>query len=1031
MTLHRSPKVVLALSLLSLAPACFMAPHAFSQEASSGINGNITDGSGGVIPQAAVTAKNTDTNVRSTTRTNGQGYFEFPNLPAGPYILTVAADGFDATSSSTFTIETGKAARVNLPLKVGSTTTTVEVSSATTLLNTTSNDIGVTLDPQEIENLPVQNRNLFDLLALQPGVNASQSGDADSTGQNARGGFEVNGAPGLSNSILLDGVDATFGEDNGAGAGNQVAINTVGLGAIAEFRTSSSVPPVQFGRAVGGILAITTKSGTNSLHGQVFEYFRNDAMDAYPWLNKQSTPVTPKPELRFNEFGGNVGGPIRPNRSFYFLNYEGSRVVQGASNTTKVPTPLVIGKIKNPLIVQELATLPLPNQAYLATSTTGNYISNLDNYTIEDTGLARVDTTLGPSQRLSVRFNVNNQSEIEQQYRADNRLIYPLRLYNAAINHVWTLSPSLVNEFRVGLNRNDLDRHNTTYDTDPFRNYITVTGVFNTDSAQSKLHFLTTTYTLVDNLTWIRGKHTYTLGTDNRRLLSARYQDTNSLSTYANTTALYNDTVTSVGITFGTSKHFTSFQWSAYAQDSYRPMSRLTLNYGIRYEYYTPLVGAFNIRTSDPFSPLSTNKNDPYFSEGKYNIAPRVGVIGDVLGNQKLIFRGGFGLLFLPPQPFLLYDSAFLDPRLPFNSTLTAADVPATFSLKFPFSKDIVNYYASNPDLLPADLKLGRIIADYHHPDQYSINFNANLQYELRRDLYVSLTYTALRDQHSPTVALPNQFAPGQCPTTATCVVRPVPTIGDIHLNIDAGREYYDGLYTQVSYRNGPNRGNFYYTYASGISYYSSNNNIGTGQTDIQDLANPINSRGPSVGSSRNRIAGSYTFTPPVPRFARSHAYLRETLGGYGFQSIVKFNTGTVRNVITSSDLVRNGRVAGDRPDRVPGQPLYLKTILPGGIPQFLNPAAFDYATPFAQQRYGNLGYNGVFGPDNLSVNASIIKSVHFYQDKDLRLRVESFNVINHQNLGSPNLTVNNSDFGQITSRRAPRSVQLGAEVRF
>ena len=463
----------------------------------------------------------------------------------------------------------------------------MNVSSAATLVNTTTNEIGITVDPVEMENLPVENRNLFDLIALQPGVNASQPGAADSTALNGRGGFEVTGAPGLSNSILVDGVDATFGEDNGAGAGNQVAINTLGLGSIAEFRTSSSVPPVQYGRAVGGVLTITTKSGSNTLHGQVFDYFRNDAMDANAWANKRATPVVPRPELRFNEFGGNAGFPIRRNKAFAFTSYEGSRIVQGNStNSTQIPSPFLIYKMSQQTstpnyqkIVQELQEMPLPNsppypfdptKPTINTSTHGPFTGNLRYNTIEDTGLGRFDTTLGTKHHLTVRANVNNQSESEQQLRLDNQLIYPLRLYNAVVSDAWTLRPNLVNELRFGVNRNDLARHNTTYDTDPFKNYIVITGTAETDTAESTLHFLTTTYSLVDNVTLVHGKHTFTFGTDDRDLRSNRYQDTNTTTTFANTTAMYTNKPTNVAIYFGHPAHFTSYQLAAFAQDSFR-----------------------------------------------------------------------------------------------------------------------------------------------------------------------------------------------------------------------------------------------------------------------------------------------------------------------------------------------------------------------------------------------------------------------------------------------------------------------------
>ena len=309
-----------------------------------------------------------------------------------------------------------------------------------------------------------------------------------------------------------------------------------------------------------------------------------------------------------------------------------------------------------------------------------------------------------------MRFNQNNQQQDIQQFRRDDFLSYPLRFYNAAIEDVWTPNPNAVNELRIGFNRNDLARHNTTYNTDPTQSWITISGFFSTDNNQGLLHFLTTTYNLVDNFTLVRGNHTMAFGTDNRWLRSGRVQDTNNVSTYSSIANLQKDVPLQVQITFGTPKHFDSFQLGFYAEDNYRATRRLTLNYGLRYDYYTPLSGAFNVQVSDPFSPLSTNKKQAYFSENRFNFAPRLGLIFDVLGDQKLVFRSGFGLMFLPPQPFFFYDSSFLDPRLPFNALVTPADVPAGVSLSYPFSKAYVNQIAANPSLLPSDIKLGRQI---------------------------------------------------------------------------------------------------------------------------------------------------------------------------------------------------------------------------------------------------------------------------------------------------------------------------------
>ena len=1009
--------------IVVVALAGFVSIQAMAQEASSGINGTITDAGQGVVPKAQVTARNTGTNLTVSALSNANGFFEFPNLPPGRYTLTVTAPGFQTTSSTAFSILTGQRARVDMVLQVGAVMSTVDVSASTTqLVNTTSNDLGNTVEPIKIQNLPLNQRNFFALIALQPGVNASTN-----TSQTNRGGFEVNGAPGLSNNILMDGIDATFGEDNGAGPGSGAYINTIGVGAIEEFRTTSSVPPAQFGRAAGGILAITTRSGANAFHGSTFEFFRNDILDANTWVNKHQTPVVVIPKLRYNEFGGNLGGPIVPDKAFFFFNYEGDRVVSGSSTSGNTPTAALIASVSNPRIAQELSFMPKPTSA-TSNPLVGLSVGNLITQTKEDTFVSRADVNLGHHRGL-VRFNQNNQQQDIQQFRRDDFLSYPLRFYNAAIEDVWTPNPNAVNELRIGFNRNDLARHNTTYNTDPTQSWITISGFFSTDNNQGLLHFLTTTYNLVDNFTLVRGNHTMAFGTDNRWLRSGRIQDTNNLSTYSSIANLQKDSPLQVQITFGTPKHFDSFQLGFYAEDNYRATRRLTLNYGLRYDYYTPLSGAFNVQVSDPFSPLSTNKKQAYFSENRFNFAPRLGLIFDVLGDQKLVFRSGFGLMFLPPQPFFFYDSSFLDPRLPFNALVTPADVPAGVSLSYPFSKAYVNQIAANPSLLPSDIKLGRQIANPNHADEYSENWNANLQYAVRPDLTLQATYTALRDLHGTTTTLPNQFAPHTC--LPTCTARPNNAIGNINYTIFEGRTTYDALFLQASYRKGVSSADFYYTFASGIQEWAGNNGIGTGQSDVQDLLNPAGSRGWSTGHTRNKITAAYTVAPPVPGFARANRVGRAAFGGFSLQGIMGFNTGTVGNVLANVDLVRNGRTAGDRPDRVQGVSLYGSGVDASGYPIWLNKAAFDSAAPYAAQRYGNLGYNAIYGPHQVTLDMSVIRRITLYKEHSLNLRGEFFNVLNHSNLNNPTLTLTDANFGKILTRSGPRNIQLGAEYRF
>ena len=204
----------------------------------------------------------------------------------------------------------------------------------------------------------------------------------------------------------------------------------------------------------------------------------------------------------------------------------------------------------------------------------------------------------------------------------------------------------------------------------------------------------------------------------------------------------------------------------------------------------------------------------------------------------------------------------------------------------------------------------------------------------------------------------------------------------------------------------------------------------------MQDLSNPDGSRGTAQGVARNRIRGDLTISPRISGFLLKHRATRWTLKGYSFQGITQFNTGTTYNVVSSTvDLVHNGRIGANRPDRVPGMSLYAPkgtmTTTSPAYPMYLNPKAFDIATPTAQQRFGNLGFDAIYGPHQVTFNASVIRAFDLHRGKQLRLRVEAFNAFNHANFGSPEVNVSSSQFGEVTTRGAARNLQLGAEFRF
>jgi hypothetical protein len=318
------------------------------------IVGNVMDESLAALPNATVKVINLQTNVVNTTVTNAQGYYEFPLLPAGRYAVEVTASGFQPARSQGIELNSGTRPKLDFPLKAGVISEALKITAVTPLVNATSTDLGVVIDQNKVEALPLNGRNYQQLVGLQAGVV-----NAPSSSAGGRGGIEFNGSPALGNNLLLDGVDMSFGEVNAtggaaAGAGG-VLINAVSVEAIQEFKATGSAFSAEYGRATGGVLNITTKSGTNQFHGTAFEYFRNDALDANSFFSNLSKLA--KPPLRWNQFGGNLGGPLRRDKLFFFFNYEGAIVRRGTAITGNVATPALLQQV-NPKIREALRLLP-------------------------------------------------------------------------------------------------------------------------------------------------------------------------------------------------------------------------------------------------------------------------------------------------------------------------------------------------------------------------------------------------------------------------------------------------------------------------------------------------------------------------------------------------------------------------------------------------------------------------------------------------------------------------------------------------
>jgi hypothetical protein len=990
---------------------------ASAQIAGGSIVGNVLDPSGAAVAGAKVTATNASTNQVDNTTTNSVGYYEFPLLPAGRYLISVEHAGFQTAKSAVFSLNSGTRPRIDLNLRVGAVSETVEVVSAAPLVNATTTELGNVIENRKIEALPLNGRNFEQLLNLMAGVV-----DAPSSAVGGRGGIEFNGSPAFGNNLLLDGVDMTFGENNasandkaGGGGGAGALINTVSIEALEEFKATGSAFSAEYGRATGGVVNLTTKSGTNDFHGTAFEFFRNDKLDANSYFSNSANLA--RPPLRWNQFGANLGGPVKRDRVFFFFNYEGAIVRRAEQIVGNVPTPALLQRV-TPAIRDHLGGLP---QDFTPTANPllGLHRRNDARKNDEHTYLSRVDFQAG-AHRVALRHSYNNQDFSRPNLRPANLFLFPMRFQNAAVQDSWTISPTRFNEFRLGFNRNDLDRRNTTIDTLP--GWLEVAGVGLATDFQSRIWYITNTYTLADNFTFVRGRHTFKAGLEIREVRSRRTQSTNPTHFFNTLDQLVADTPNTVRLGFGNpGRPLNSTNYGFFFQDDFRISRRLQLNLGLRYEYFTPLVGQFNVKSSDPFGPFGTN-TEPMWQPDRNNWGPRLGLVIDPFGNQRLVVRAGGSISFSAPQAFFYYDGSFIDPLIPFNAIFAREDVPASFSLAFPIDKSYASLVASNPSLLPRNLILGRTITDYNRADEYAGQWNLSVQGTVSPSLALQASYVGSRGVKLIGVSFPNQFLPRGGP-------RPRPDIGDVFFRENAGNSIYHAL--QLSANQRVTRGlalDLYYTFGKALSYYGADNSFGQGQSTVQDFNNIAGSYGLKESDVKHRFVGVYSYTIPVSEALRQSSLGRVVLDGWTLQGIMNWRSGLPVNVTSGVDSAGNRRVTAQRPDGVTGVSPYVRG--PDEL-LYLDRAAFDINTPRLQQRFGNLGFNTVRGPSGFGLDAAIHKSFPIRERHRLTFRAEAFNMLNHKVLGNPVAAVNNPNFGRILGASGGRNIQLALKYQF
>jgi hypothetical protein len=1062
--------VLLAIIGAPFAPIMPSATIARAQTSSASVRGIVTDPNSAVVRGAEVTLTNLGTNERRSAVADSEGQYALSPLPPGAYRLSVSAAGFQAYTQDVV-LNVGQTLRADVRLEISQVAVTLDRVELLTDIRTDTPALGTVITNRQIEELPLDGRNFYELNLLVPGAVPPAQGSAGSV----RGdfAFSVNGAREDSNNFLLDGV---YNVDP--------KLNTFSLrppvDAIHEFETVTSTYDATFGRSAGAQVNVVTKSGTNEFHGSLYEFHRNAAFDA---RNFFAPADQPDPKYIRNQFGGSVGGPLVRNRTFFFADYEGTRGRAGITRLSNVPTAAeregdfsqsLFGAPFDPFTGQffEGGRIPLERQ-----SAVGRAIAAL--YPLPNRPVAFQNFVSSPTERddndhFDARIDhrpTDNASLVLRYSLGDRRLFEPFagptlasvpgygndvlrRSQNALAGWTQVFTPAFINDARFAFSRvsaavlqqNREESINARVGLPELSNdprdrglsSITITGFSPLgDELNNPQRSATNTFQLLDTATYVSGHHTLKFGADVRFVQQNGFRDVLSRGLLQFTPFAYTGnaladlllglpTVTG-GARVDNAQHLRTESYNLFVNDNYRVTPSLSLSLGLRYEYNSPAVDAFDRATiydsaTGTLVAVGTNgvPRAGYHAD-KNNFAPRVGLAWTIDESEATVLRAGYGVYYdqapLAPGEALYFNAPFFDNNLffPLPGLLLTVENPFPSNFPVPLPDSAL---AIQRDLRTAYLQ----------------HWNANLQRQLWGRAVLEVAYVGSKGTKLLSARDINQPQPSVLPPGLPFVPRPNPRFDDVTQIESRASSSYHSL--QARYQQRLARG-----LAALVSY--------TWSKSIDDASNffasagdpnfPQNSydlraeRGRSNFDVRHRFNASYSYDLP---FGRGRALLADAgwlttlVSGWQTAGIVTLQTGRPFTValIQEFDNSGTGRAslgfgANDRPN-VAGNPRLSRPT----PERWFDTSAFVFPAPGT---FGNAGRNILDGPGYQNVNASLLKDTALGERLRLQLRAEFFNLLNRPNFNLPDNFLGSPSFGRITSAREPRRVQFGAKLLF
>jgi len=1069
-------KLVLAFALTAIGGAA-----ALAQNVSGSITGTVTDTSGGVVPAAKATARNTGTGATFTAATDNDGVYWLRNLPVGGYDLLVEAGGFQKFEAKDVRLQVNEIARLDVRLGVGATTETVTVAANAVTVDTTTSTLKAVVDQKRIEELPLNGRNATQLMRLVVGV-VSDPGANVTSGTTYPGTVpvSVNGGRSNATNFVLDGAQ-----------NNDVYSNAPSPlpnpDALQEFSVQTNNFSAEFGRQSGGVVNAVTKSGTNELHGSAFEFLRNQALNAANYFSPIVNGAKLQDGLKRNQFGATLGGPVvlpkiynGKDKTFFFASYQSTiikrtpvsaqRVVATEAEKNGNFSGILPRTIRDPGTGQPYPGNVIPASQLNAASRTilgfipspasGNTIfTAAPNNSNDEQVLARGDHQINDRNRISGRYyrswasasaflNPSNYLERNSGGQWINESV--------SITDTHSFTPTLINQALFSYSRTDgffvppqpersLASLGLNYYNDPIIKWdIDIAGYFRIDTGDTN-SFPRNEFQYLDTLRWTKGRHQLTMGgeyahgsndiVNNFRangqwnFNSAAPFTTNSLADFM--TGRFNSLTQGIGEYKGTRIR----RFGMFVQDSWKVSKRFTLDLGVRWEPYLPYTDSLDKLSVWRPAEQSTRyvnaprgvifAGDPTVPRGTvptiwHNFGPRLGFAWDVFGDGKTSVRGGYGVFFDWSNTIATNSQAN---QAPFGTVVTVFG-NANNSFNNPWAGTTNPFPASlNP---PSDVRFPQFSsqfvssADFRNP--YVQSWNLTVEREVWGGFVMRTSYAASKGTRLGTgrELNPAVYAPGVT-TATTNQRRPLgPALGATPIIESVGNSTYHALQWNIERRfSGGLTVLANYQFSKAIDDTSQNKLTGVTRTLSQRF---------DKGLSEFHRAHVFNFSgiwdlPWSPKAGVARFFL----GGWSMNGIVNLYSGQPFSVVSGVDNARTG-IGGQRADLV-GDPNFSEERARQQIvTEYLRKAAF---APNAIGTYGNLGRNTFFNPGLANVDIGLVKNFKWNERVDTFFRFEMFNALNRVNLNGPNGAQNNANFMRITGAQDPRILQLALRVTF